>query len=123
MSIKKALLVVVATSTTVLLLNGCTGTSQYQLTQAGQQVKFIDIKPATDCQYIGKAEGRRGTFFAGTKTNRELIKDAAADLLNNAASMGGNTIYNAQDATAKYISEVAPTDIIMTGEVYKCPIK
>ncbi|WP_392553386.1 DUF4156 domain-containing protein [Orbus wheelerorum] len=121
MSIKKVCLVVAIASTAVLLLNGCTGTSKYQLTPAGQQVQFVDTKPADSCQFIGKAEGRRGSFFSGTKTHSELIRDAAADLLNNAAAMGGNTIYDAQDATMKYVSDLAPTDAIMQGEVYKCP--
>jgi len=121
MSMKKVLLVVSAVSATVLLLNGCSGTSKYQLTPAGQHVKFVDTKPADSCQFMGQAEGRRGSFFSGTKTHSELIRDAAIDLLNNAASMGGNTIYDAQDATAKYVSDLAPTDAVMEGKVYKCP--
>jgi len=34
--------------------------------------------------------------------------------------MGGNVIYNAQDASLQYVSEIAPTDAIMVGEVYNC---
>lgn len=113
----------IAASTATLLLNGCTGSSKYQLTAAGQQVKFVDLKPAENCQFIGKTEGRRSSFFSGTKTHSELIKDAAVDLLNNAATMGGNVVYNAEDATMKYVSDLAPTDAIMEGDVYKCPTK
>jgi len=120
MSIKKVFLIITAASTTILLLNGCSGASKYQLTPAAQHVQFVDTKPADSCQYIGKAEGRRGSFFSGSKTHSELIRDAAADLLNNAAAMGGNTIYDAQDATMKYVSDLAPTDAIMQGQVYKC---
>ncbi|WP_392562094.1 DUF4156 domain-containing protein [Orbus sturtevantii] len=121
MAIKKIYLVVAAASAAVLLLNGCSGSSKYQLTPAGQQVKFVDTKPADSCHYIGKVEGRRGSFFSGNKTHSELIRDAAVDLLNNAATMGGNTVYDAQDTTTKYISDLAPTDAVMQGEVYKCP--
>lgn len=121
MSMKKTL-VVVAVAATAILLNGCSS-SKYQLTQAGQHVQFVDLKPADDCQYIGKAEGRRSTFFSGTKTHSELIREAAVDLLNNAATMGGNTIYDAQDASMKYVSDLAPTDAVMEGQVYKCPVK
>lgn len=121
MSMKKTLLVV-AVAATAILLNGCSS-SKYQLTQGGQNVQFIDVKPAEDCQYIGKAEGRRDTFFSGTKTHSELIREAAVDLLNNAAAMGGNTIYEAQDASTRYVSSLAPTDAVMEGQVYKCPAK
>ncbi|MDF7671541.1 DUF4156 domain-containing protein [Orbaceae bacterium ESL0721] len=118
LSVKKLMFVVMAISS-VLLLNACSN-DKYKLTSAGQQVQFVDIKPADSCQFLGKAEGRRGTFFSGNKTHSELIREAAVDLLNSAAKMGGNVIYNAQDASLKYISEIAPTDAVMVGEVYKC---
>lgn len=118
MSIKKILFISAAIST-ALLLNACSN-SKYQLTPGGQHVQFVDTKPASNCQLLGQAEGRRGTFFSGTKTHSELIREAAVDLLNNAATMGGNVIYNAQDASMKYVSEVAPTDAVMVGEVYRC---
>ncbi|QYN44322.1 DUF4156 domain-containing protein [Gilliamella sp. ESL0441] len=118
MSCKKLLLVSLTVST-ALFLNACSN-SQYELTQAGRQVQFVDTKPTANCQLLGKAEGRRGTFFSGTKTHSELIRDAASDLMNKAAAMGGNVIYDAQDASLQYISDVAPTDAIMVGDVYRC---
>lgn len=117
MSIKKILFISVAIST-ALFLNACS--SKYELTPAGRQVQFVDTKPDANCQLLGKAEGRRNTFFSGTKTHSELIRDAASDLLNNAAAMGGNVIYDAQDASMKYVSDIAPTDAVMVGEVYRC---
>lgn len=122
MSVKKGLITIAIASVTVLSLTGCSS-SKYQLSSAAQNVQFIDTKPSDKCQFIAKAEGRRNTFFSGTKTHSELMKDAAIDLLNNAATMGGNVVYQAQDASMQYISEIAPTDAIMTGDVYKCPIK
>lgn len=121
MFIKKGLFVIAITSVSVLLLNGCG--SNYQLSPAAQQVQFIDTKPDDHCQFLGKVEGRRNTFFSGTKTHSELMKDAAADLLNKAAALGGNVVYQAQDASMKYISEIAPTDAVMAGDVYKCSAK
>ncbi|MCX8641714.1 MULTISPECIES: DUF4156 domain-containing protein [unclassified Gilliamella] len=118
MSFKKCLLISAAIST-ALLLNACSN-SNYQLTSAGRQVQFIDTKPAASCQFVGKAEGRRSSLFSGLKTHSELIRDAASDLMNKAAAMGGNVIYNAQDASLNYISEVAPTDAVMVGEVFRC---
>jgi hypothetical protein len=118
MSIKKILFIGVAMSTT-LFLNGC-NSSDYQATPASQQVQFVDTKPPSNCQFIGKAEGRRGTFFSGSKTHGELIRDAATVLMNKAAEMGGNVIYNAQDASLQYVSDIAPTDAVMVGEVYSC---
>ena len=41
-------------------------------------------------------------------------------LIINAAAMGGNVIYNAQDTSQQYISDIAPTDAVMVGEVYSC---
>ena len=83
-------------------------------------MQFVDTKPSATCQLLGKAEGRRSTLFSGLKTHSELIRDAANDLLNNAAAMVGNVIYDAQDASVKYLSDVAPTDAVMVGEVYRC---
>lgn len=118
MSFKK-LLIISTTISTALFLNACSG-SNYQPTAGGSQVQFIDTKPADNCQFLGKAEGRRGTFFSGLKTHSELIRDAASELRNNAAAMGGNVIYNAQDTSQQYISDIAPTDAVMVGEVYSC---
>ncbi|MCX8601323.1 MULTISPECIES: DUF4156 domain-containing protein [unclassified Gilliamella] len=118
MSIKKLLFIGAAFSS-ALFLNACSN-SNYQLTSAGQHVQFIDTKPAASCQFLGKAEGRRNTLFSGLKTHSELIRDAATDLMNKAASMGGNVIYNAQDASLQYVSDIAPTDAVMTGEVFSC---
>lgn len=116
MSLKKFILIASA----ALVLTAC-GSSGTQLTTAGENVKFVDDKPGSDCQLLGKAEGSRNSFFAGSKTHSELIRDAAKDLQNKAAAMGGNVIFNAQDATMQIVSELLPTDALMTGEVYKCP--
>ncbi|MCO6544541.1 MAG: DUF4156 domain-containing protein [Gilliamella sp.] len=118
MSIKKLLFISVAMVATLLL--GACSSSNYQTTSAGSQVQFIDTKPAASCQLLGKAEGRRSSFFSGLKTHSELIRDAASDLMNKAAAMGGNVIYNAQDTSMQYISDIAPTDAVMVGEVYSC---
>ncbi|MCO6555963.1 MAG: DUF4156 domain-containing protein [Gilliamella sp.] len=118
MSIKKLLFISVAMVATLLL--GACSSSNYQTTSAGSQVQFIDTKPAASCQLLGKAEGRRSSFFSGLKTHSELIRDAASDLMNKAATMGGNVIYNAQDTSMQYISDIAPTDAVMVGEVYSC---
>ncbi|WP_392566931.1 DUF4156 domain-containing protein [Utexia brackfieldae] len=116
MSLKKCLLIASA----AMVLTAC-GTSGTQLTTAGEAVKFVDVKPGSDCQLLGKTEGRRSSFFAGTKTHSELIREAAKDLQNRAGAMGGNVIFNAQDATMQIVSELVPTDAVMAGEVYKCP--
>ncbi|QIQ21664.1 DUF4156 domain-containing protein [Zophobihabitans entericus] len=114
MSIKKILLV-----SAVLALTACSS-SQYTLSSAGANVQFVDEKPSESCQFLGRAEGTRGSFFSGTKTHSQLMRDAAIDLRNQAAQMGGNVIHNAQDASMKVISDIAPTDAVMAGDVYKC---
>lgn len=103
-----------------LILSACSSSTSL-LTSAGSQVVFVDTKPDTNCQYLGKTEGHRNSFFSGTKTHSELMRDAAKDLRNNAAAMNGNTIFNAQDTTPKVISALVPVDATMSGEVYKCP--
>ncbi|MWP49129.1 MULTISPECIES: DUF4156 domain-containing protein [unclassified Gilliamella] len=118
MSIKKLLFIGVAMVATLFL--GACSSSNYQTTSAGSHVQFIDTKPAASCQLLGKAEGRRSSFFSGLKTHSELIRDAATELMNKAAAMGGNVIYNAQDTSMQYISDIAPTDAVMVGEVYSC---
>ncbi|XKM14183.1 DUF4156 domain-containing protein [Orbaceae bacterium ac157xtp] len=123
MLLKKSLCLIATLSLAATVLTGCESASKYQLTQAGQHVQFVDLKPADDCQFLGKVEGRRGTFFSGNKTHSELIREAAIDLLNNAAKMGGNVIHNAQDTSMRYVSSLAPTDAVMEGDVYRCPTK
>lgn len=115
MTLKKIVL-----ASAVLALTACSS-SDYTLSPAAANIEFVDAKPAESCQLLGTVEGSRGSFFSGTKTHSELMRDAAVDLLNKAAQMGGNVIYNAQDATMRIVSDFAPTDAIMSGEVYKCP--
>jgi hypothetical protein len=103
-----------------LILSACSSSTS-QLTSSGSLVVFVDTKPDSNCQYLGKAEGHRSSFFSGTKTHSELMRDAAKDLRNNAAAMNGNTIFNAQDTTPKVISDLVPVDATMAGEVYNCP--
>ncbi|TEA26976.1 DUF4156 domain-containing protein [Candidatus Schmidhempelia bombi] len=116
MSLKKYVLV----AGIPLILSACSS-STTELTSGGSLVTFVDTPPSSNCQYLGKAEGHRSSFFSGTKTHSELMRDAAKDLRNNAATMSGNTIFNAQDTSPKVISDLVPVDVTMTGEVYKCP--
>lgn len=103
---------------TLLTLSACS--SNYVLSEPAKNIEFVDATPGKNCQFLGQAEGSRDTFFSGSKTHSELMRDAATDLLNKAAAMGGNVIHNAKDSSTFLISDLAPTPAKMTGDVYRC---
>lgn len=101
-------------------LTACVGTGTV-LTHEGAKVRFVDNKPGASCKFIAKAEGRRGTFFSGRKTHTDLLRDAAHELQNKAAKLGGNVIFNSQKTRSTIVSQLVPTDVVIEGDVYRCP--
>ena len=102
-----------------MLLAGCSTTQQ--LSSAGQQVKFTDDKPSSQCQPLGTVTGAQSNWFSGTNGDGSAMRGAANDLRNKAAEMGGNTIYGANSPSQNFLSSFAPVDSKMVGQVYKCP--
>lgn len=102
-----------------MLLAGCSTT--HQLSSAGQQVKFTDDKPSSQCQPLGTVTGAQSNWLSGTNGDGSAMRGAANDLRNKAAEMGGNTIYGANSPTQNILSSLAPLDSKMVGQVYKCP--
>ncbi|MEQ9746382.1 DUF4156 domain-containing protein [Pectobacterium actinidiae] len=102
-----------------VLLAGCSSTSQ--LSAAGQAVTFTDTKPGSECQLLGQASGSQSNWLAGNHGDGSSLRSAANDLRNNAAAMGGNTIYGATSPSETFWSSFAPLDSKMNGSVYKCP--
>lgn len=105
-----------------LLAVGCANHSQL-LTAAGKAVEIVDEKPAADCQYLGVVEGKRDTFFTGTLAYSELAREATFNLLNNAARMNANVVYNLTDTGNSLLSSLAPLPIIIKADAYHCPDK
>ncbi|HDL8468341.1 TPA: DUF4156 domain-containing protein [Yersinia enterocolitica] len=100
-----------------LLLAGCSSTNQ--LSSAGEQVKFSDTKPGSECQLVGQVTGTQGNWISSGESSS--MRGAANDLRNKAAAMGGNVIYGATSPSETFLSSFAPLDSKMVGEVYKCP--
>ncbi|CNH93811.1 DUF4156 domain-containing protein [Yersinia sp. HM-2024] len=100
-----------------VLLAGCSSTNQ--LSSAGEQVKFSDTKPGSECQLVGQVTGTQSNWISSGESSS--MRGAANDLRNKAAAMGGNVIYGATSPSETFLSSFAPLDSKMVGEVYKCP--
>ncbi|MBW7982854.1 DUF4156 domain-containing protein [Enterobacillus tribolii] len=103
----------------IMLLAGCSTTQQ--LDAAGQQVRFSDTKPGTECQLLGEVTGSQSNWLSGSGGESSSMRGAANDLRNKAAAMGGNVIYGAVSPSESFWSSFAPLDSKMSGQVYKCP--
>jgi hypothetical protein len=103
-----------------LLLAGCSSSSE--LTAGGQNVRFVEDKPAADCQLLGTATGKQSNWLSGQHGEEGgSMRGAANELRNQAAAMGGNVIYGVSSPTQGMLSSFVPTDSEMIGQVYKCP--
>lgn len=102
-----------------VLLAGCS--TSHKLTAAGQQIKFTEIKPATECQLLGEVTGSQSNWLSGNGGESSSMRDAANDLRNKAAAMDGNLIYGASSPGQNLLSSFVPLDSKMVGQVYKCP--
>ncbi|MEL4013157.1 DUF4156 domain-containing protein [Dryocola clanedunensis] len=104
-----------------LLLAGCS-TSNNDLSAAGQSVRFVEEKPASNCQLLGSASGEQSNWLSGQHGEEGgSMRGAANALRNNAAAMGGNVIYGVSSPSQNLLSSFAPTASVMNGQVYKCP--
>lgn len=104
-----------------LLLAGCSSTGN-SLTASGQQVRFVEDKPGTECQLLGTATGEQSNWLSGQYGDEGgSMRGAANALRNKAAEMGGNVLYGVSSPSQTLLSSFIPTDSKMTGQVYKCP--
>jgi len=102
------------------LLAGCS--SSNDLTAGGQNVRFVEDKPAAQCQYLGTASGKQSNWLSGQHGEEGgSMRGAANALRNQAAAMGGNVIYGVSSPTQGMLSSFVPTASEMNGQVYKCP--
>jgi len=103
-----------------LMLAGCS--SSNELTAGGQNVRFVEDKPGTECHLIGTASGKQSNWLSGQRGEEGgSMRGAANALRNQAAEMGGNVIYGVSSPTQGMLSSFVPTDSEMIGQVYKCP--
>lgn len=102
-----------------LLLAGCS--SSNELTAGGQNVRFVEDKPGSECQLLGTATGKQSNWLSGQHGEEGgSMRSAANALRNQAAEMGGNVIYGVSSPTQGMLSSFVPTDSEMIGQVYKC---
>jgi hypothetical protein len=103
-----------------LLLAGCS--SGNELSSSGQNVRFVEEKPAANCQYLGTATGTQSNWLSGQHGEEGgSMRGAANALRNQAAAMGGNVIFSVTSPTQGFLSSFVPTSSEMNGQVYKCP--
>ncbi|HEX4500527.1 MAG TPA: DUF4156 domain-containing protein [Scandinavium sp.] len=103
-----------------LVLAGCS--SSNELTAGGQNVRFVEDKPGTECQLVGTATGKQSNWLSGQHGEEGgSMRGAANALRNQAAALGGNVIYGVSSPTQGMLSSFVPTDSEMIGQVYKCP--
>ncbi|WP_325169215.1 DUF4156 domain-containing protein [Yersinia pseudotuberculosis] len=103
----------------VLVLAGCS--SSNTLSSAGEQGKFSDTQPGSECQLVGQVTGTQSNWLSGQGGESSSMRGAANDLRNKAAAMGGNVIYGATSPSETFLSSFAPLESKMVGQVYKCP--
>ena len=100
-----------------LLMAGCS--SSNELTAAGQNVRFVEDKAASD---VYKRQGKQSNWFSGQHGEEGgSMRGAANDLRNQAAAMGGNVLYGVSSPSQGMLSSFVPTASEMNGQVYKCP--
>ncbi|CDH05085.1 protein with FAD/NAD(P)-binding domain [Xenorhabdus bovienii str. oregonense] len=106
----------------ILLLAGCT--TNNQLTAAGSNVRFVDTQPGSECQRLGEVIGVQSNWLNGIGNESSSMRNAANDLRNKSAELGGNVIYGANSPlsrTENLLGIFVPLDSKMVGQVYKCP--
>lgn len=103
-----------------LLMAGCSSTTP--LSSGGEAVRFVDEKPAAQCQLLGTATGEQSNWLSGQQGEEGgSMRSAANALRNQAAAMGGNVIYNVFSPDQNLLSSFVPIATKMSGQVYKCP--
>ncbi len=105
-----------------LLLTGCHISHQYPLSTGGAQVRFVDTQLDSRCRLLGKAQGVQNNWLSGYNYDKSsAMHSATNDLRNKAATMGGNVVYGAADASDRFWFHFFPVASKISGSVYKCP--
>lgn len=103
------------------MLTGCSSGGN-QLTSGGQNVRFVDEQPSSQCRFIANLTGEQSNWLSGQNLEGgSSMRGAANDLRNKAAAMGGNVIYGASTPGLSVISNFVPVATKMSGQVYHCP--
>ncbi|MCC7006603.1 MAG: DUF4156 domain-containing protein [Ottowia sp.] len=106
----------------VVMLSGCAAVS---VNPGSAIVRVTHVEPGKECKFLGDATGNQGNFFTGSFTsNADLETGARNDLKNKAAAMGGNVVSiltHRAGQTGSRNGGSEQTNVIVTGDVYRCP--
>lgn len=102
------------------------GCATVALTPGAEKVRITRTEPGKECKFLGEVTGNHGDAISGAFTsNADLETGARNDLKNKAAAMGGNIVYilteRAGQTTDQSSGVVRQTNVVMTGNVYRCP--
>ena len=102
--------------------------TQVPVSAAGQQVRIVVQKPADNCTFKGGIMGAANPNASGVlRGEADVSSQVAADLRNNAVSMGGNTVWikgaswHNTDISYDYNSPFVINNVEYGALVYNCP--
>lgn len=102
--------------------------TQVPVSAAGQQVRIVVQKPADNCTFKGGIIGAANPNASGVlRGEADLSAQVSADLRNNAANMGGNTVWvkntswHNTDISYNYDNPFVVNNVEYNALVYNCP--
>ncbi len=102
--------------------------TQAPVTVTGQQVRIVVQQPAANCTFKGGIMGDVNPDASGIlRGEADVSSQVAADLRNNAVSMGGNTVWikgaswHNTDISYDYNSPFVINNVEYGALVYNCP--
>lgn len=105
-----------------VLVSGC---ASIPVRPGAEAVRVTKQEPGADCRFLGEATGSQGNVFSGAFTSNAKLEDGARnDLKNQAAVMGGNWVVLITERSAFSGSDkgVSQTSVVLSGNVFRCPI-
>lgn len=130
---KTTILGAVVISAAVVALTGCAPIQP--IVPGAQQVIVSPNPPPKGCKYLGAVVGNQGNFFTGGFTSNSNLEEGSLNAVRNkAATLGANYVQmvtNRAGVTGSvssdqygYISGGSQeTNVVATGNAYKCPAK
>lgn len=104
--------------------------TQPPVSAAAEQVELVMQQPPADCVYKGGILGDVNPSASGLLRGvADLSAQVAADLRNNAANMGGNTVWvrgaswHNTDISYDYDNPFVVNNVQYSALVYQCPDK
>ncbi len=102
--------------------------TQAPVTATGQQVRIVVQQPAANCTFKGGIMGDVNPDASGIlRGEADVSFQVAADLRNNAVSMGGNTVWvkntswHNTDISYNYDNPFVVNNVEYNALVYNCP--